>query len=258
MHSSMKIVRPALLLILLSAGATEAAEPAIVFCDQMVLQRGVPVPIWGRAKPGERVTVNFAGQNKQATADARGLWRVKLDAMPASREPRTVTIKGAGDAVTLKDVLVGDVWLFSGDIVPLGYYHGRFLKRSRMGIYYDIRPFVKQDQSGGLPIIRTFEAPQRGRGRHTVRPQHRFNTDGKARWTAYDPAKWGGFHAIPYFFGREYFKRIKVPVGFLQIGLDDLESMTPPEGFAATAAMRDVAEVVGTWNPASPAVAPPI
>jgi len=255
MHSLTRIERLALLfLVLFSAGAAKAVEPAIVFCDQMVLQYGVPACVWGRAEPGEQVTVSFAGQSEKATADARGLWHAKLDAMPASTQPRTMTLKGKGDPVTLKDVLVGDVWLFSGDIVPLGYYHGRFLKRSRMGVYYDIRPFIKKDQAAShLPVIRTFEAPPRGRGRHAVRPQYRFNTEGKAKWTSYDPKNWSGFHAIPYFFGRRYFRRFKIPVGMIQIGLDDLASMTPPEGFQAASAMGDLAKVVGTWNPASPA-----
>jgi len=241
-----------LLLVLFSSGSANAVEPAIVFCDQMVLQRGVSAPVWGRGEPGERVTVTFAEQTKQAKTGADSLWHVKLDAMSASAQPWTMTIKGKDNTVALKDVLVGDVWLFSGDIVPLGYYQGRFLKRSRMGVYYDIRPFIKEDLSGRLPIIRTYEAPPRSRERHAIRPQYRFDTDGKAKWTAYDPESWSGFHAIAYFFGRRYFKRVKAPVGFLQIGLDDLASMTPPEGFESTAALKDLAKVVGTWYPASP------
>jgi len=254
MHSLIRIERLVLLLVLLAPCSAKAVEPALVFSDQMVLQRGVIVPVWGRAEPGEQVTVSFAGQSKRATADARGLWRARLDAMPASAKPRTMTLKGKGDAVALKGVLVGDVWLFSGDIIGLGYYQGRFQKRSRMGVYYDIRPFIKQDQAADrLPIIRTFVAVPRGGGRHAVRGQYRFDTKSGAKWAVYDPANWSGFHAIPYFFGRQYFKRIKVPVGVVEIGLDDLASMTPPEGFEATAAMGDLAKVVGAWNPTSPA-----
>ena len=253
MRSLIRIARLVLLVVLFSVDAAKAVQPAIIFCDRMVLQRGVPVPVWGRAEPDEQVTVTFAGQTKQATAGANGLWRAQLDAMPASAQPRTMTLKGIGDAVTLKDVLVGDVWLFSGDIISLGYYQGRFRKRSRMGVYYDINPFIKQDQAAArLPIIRTFVAAPSGRDRHAVRRQYRFNTDRSAKWAAYDPTNWGGFHAIPYFFGRDYFKRIKAPVGMVEIGLDDLASMTPPEGFEATAAMGDLAKVVGTWNAVSP------
>jgi len=241
-------------LVLLSAATAKAVEPALIFSDRMVLQRDVAVPIWGRAEPGEQVTVSFAGQSKRETADARGLWRAELDPMPASARPRTMTLEGGDAAVTVEEVLVGDVWLFSGDIIGLGYYQGRFQKRSRMGIYYDINPFIKQDQAAGrVPIIRTFADVPRGRDRHALRPQHRFDTEGKAKWAAYDPENWSGFAAIPYFFGREYFKRVEVPVGIVAIGFDDLASMTPPAGFEATAAMHDLAKVVGTWDPTSPA-----
>ncbi|NQU20898.1 MAG: hypothetical protein HQ567_06410 [Candidatus Nealsonbacteria bacterium] len=254
MCSVIRMARFALPLVLFSADAADAVEPALIFSDRMVLQREVSVPVWGHAEPLEQVTVSFAEQSKRATADAEGLWRVELDAMPASAQPRTMTLQGKGDAVTLEGVLVGDVWLFSGDIIGLGYYQGRFEKGSRMGVYYDIRPFIKQDQQAGrLPIIRTFVAVPDGRDRHALRPQYRFDTEGNAKWATYDPAGWSGFHAIAYFFGREYFKRINVPVGFVEIGLDDLASMTPPEGFEATAAMRDLAEVVRTWDPTSPA-----
>jgi sialate O-acetylesterase len=252
MHSLVRIARLAILLVLVPAAAAAAVQPAIIFCDRMVLQRQAPVPIWGQAAPDEQVTVTFAGQSKQATADARGLWRVTLDAMPASAKPRIATIKGKGDAVTLKDVLVGDVWLFSGDIIGLGYYQGRFQKRSRMGIYYDIRPFIKEDQSAAVrPIIRTFSPIQRGKDRHARHVQYHFDARDQAKWSAYDPANWGGFHAIPYFFGREYFKRIKVPVALVEIGLDDIASMTPPAGFEAAPSTRDLATTVGAWNPTS-------
>ena len=96
-----------LLLVLFSSGSANAVEPAIVFCDQMVLQRGVSAPVWGRGEPGERVTVTFAGQTKQAKTGADSLWHVKLDAMSASAQPWTMTIKGKDNTVALKDVLVG-------------------------------------------------------------------------------------------------------------------------------------------------------
>ena len=132
MYSLIRVARFALLLVLFSAAAAEAVEPAVIFGDQMVLQRDVSVHVWGRAEPGERVTVSFAGQSKQDTAGAEGLWRVELDAMPASHQPRTMTLQGKGDAVTVQGVLLGDVWLFSGDIIELRYYQGRFEKRSRI------------------------------------------------------------------------------------------------------------------------------
>jgi sialate O-acetylesterase len=80
-----------------------------VFTPHMVLQRGMPVPIWGQAAPGEQVTVAFRSQSKTATADAMGKWSVKLDALEAGG-PDTLTV---GDK-KIDDVLVGEVWVGSG------------------------------------------------------------------------------------------------------------------------------------------------
>jgi sialate O-acetylesterase len=89
--------------------ADELTLPAI-FSDHMVLQRDRAVPVWGEAKPGEQVIVEFAGQKKTATADASGKWQVKLDPLKASAEPRELKV---GPKV-IQDVLVGEVWLGSG------------------------------------------------------------------------------------------------------------------------------------------------
>lgn len=79
----------------------------------MVLQRDREVPVWGWADQGEEVTVEFAGQVKKAMPDAKGKWMLKLDPMPASAESRTMTVKGKNE-IKLEDVLVGEVWLASG------------------------------------------------------------------------------------------------------------------------------------------------
>jgi len=81
-----------------------------VFTSHMVLQRGMEVPVWGTAAPGEKVNVAFAGQNVTATADDKGAWRVKLAPLTASAEPKVMTV---GDK-KIEDVLVGDVWVGSG------------------------------------------------------------------------------------------------------------------------------------------------
>ena len=80
--------------------------------SHMVLQRDRPVPVWGTAAPGETVTVRFRDREKRAVADSRGLWRIDLEAMPAGG-PDTMTVAGT-NTITLDDVLVGEVWLGSG------------------------------------------------------------------------------------------------------------------------------------------------
>ena len=86
------------------------------FCSNMVLQRDHPIPVWGWADPDDEITVTFAGQTKTARASAGGAWRVDLEVMPASAESRTLTVVSkAGRRLAMENVLVGDVWVLSGD-----------------------------------------------------------------------------------------------------------------------------------------------
>ena len=93
-------------------------ELGSLFGEHMVLQRDMSIPVWGKAGPGATVTVAFSKQKKTTTADAEGKWRVNLDSMPASFEPRTLTVsagqKTATEDLQCSDVLVGDVWICSG------------------------------------------------------------------------------------------------------------------------------------------------
>ncbi|MFC1497611.1 sialate O-acetylesterase [Verrucomicrobiota bacterium] len=88
-------------------------RPANIFGDHMVLQREIPVPVWGTAEPGEKVTVEFAGQSKSAVADKNGKWMVKLDALKADAKGKGLVVSGK-NKIVLKDVLVGEVWICTG------------------------------------------------------------------------------------------------------------------------------------------------
>lgn len=96
-------------------------KPSTMFGDSMVLQRGMPVPVWGKATPGQQVTVRFAGQSKSAKADDAGRWQVKLDPLKASSKGATLSISGKA-TLTFTDVLVGEVWICSGQSnMQMGY-----------------------------------------------------------------------------------------------------------------------------------------
>jgi sialate O-acetylesterase len=100
---------------LLGLGAPVHANvvPAFVFSDNAVLQRDKPIPVWGTADVGEKVSVSFAGHTVATTADAAGKWRVDLPALPANATPANMVIKGK-NTVTRTNILVGEVWLASG------------------------------------------------------------------------------------------------------------------------------------------------
>jgi sialate O-acetylesterase len=100
----------------LLALAPLAAEDRLarIFQDGMVLQREMPVPVWGWAAPGAAVTVAFAGQTKAATAGADGAWKTMLDPLAASREGRVLEVRIGDTAIARKNVLVGEVWVAAG------------------------------------------------------------------------------------------------------------------------------------------------
>lgn len=90
-----------------------AVKASSIFSDHMVLQRDMPVPVWGTASPGQKVRVEFAGQEKSSITDEKGAWRVELAPLDASKVGRELVISG-NEKVVLSDVLVGEVWICSG------------------------------------------------------------------------------------------------------------------------------------------------
>jgi len=87
---------------------------ARIFQDNMVLQQGQPVPVWGWAKPGTQVEVAFAGQTKTAKADEKGRWQATLDPLETNASPQELTVRIGSATETLKNVLVGEVWIVAG------------------------------------------------------------------------------------------------------------------------------------------------
>ena len=109
--SIVKIIFSPLLLVCIVVKA-EVTLPKI-FSSNMVLQRNKPVPVWGTASPGEKISVSFNKQKRSATADVSGNWKIMLDAMQASAAPSSLIVSG-NNRITLNNILVGEVWLCSG------------------------------------------------------------------------------------------------------------------------------------------------
>jgi len=191
-------------LLLAPLAALHAAELklAAVFSDHMVLQRDKAVPIWGWADPGEQVTVVFANQKKTAATDTNGKWLVKLDPLSASADPLTMTVSGAIESrtLTIGDVLVGEVWLGSG--------------QSNMGVSVGgALDFEKEAAAANLPLIRML----REDSKTAETPQ----ANATGAWVVCSPKTVGGFSAVLYFFGRELHRELKVPVGLINSSLGD-------------------------------------
>ena len=180
------------LLALLSAARAEIKLPAIIG-DNMVLQQKQANPIWGWDAPGTEVTVSFAGQTKSAKADAKGKWTVKLDALPANAKPATMTIKGS-DSRVLKNILVGEVWICSG----------------QSNMQWNVAGCWDGDleiATAKFPNIRLISVPQVG----TQVAQDDF----KGEWKPCSPENVGGFSAVGFFYGRLLHQMLDVPVGLI-------------------------------------------
>ncbi|HEX8283206.1 MAG TPA: sialate O-acetylesterase [Pyrinomonadaceae bacterium] len=233
-----------LLIICLLAPHADARQPAPVrdegvrpflhqlFADHMVLQRGARVPVWGWTTPGARVSVRMWGREAWATADARGRWTARLGPFEAGG-PHTLTVEGPR-SVTLKDVLVGDVWLASGQ------------SNMEMGIT-QVENAAEEVARADHPLIRLFAVPKvaSARPRETV----------GARWLVCNPTNvaaggWGGFSAVAYFFGRRLHTELNVPVGLIHASWSGsaAESWVSPEALASMPEFRPaLADLEKTW-----------
>ena len=139
-------------------GASLRAELRVspMFGDHMVLQRELPVPVWGKADPGDTVTVRFAGQEAQTRAGQDGKWMLQLPPMPASAEGREFAVEAKGETKRFKDVLVGEVWICSGQS-NMQYGWGKQSKqRYNWGGDADLAKLA--EQATGLPI-RSYDVP---------------------------------------------------------------------------------------------------
>ena len=108
----------ALLCLLLPTISAFAVSLPPVIGNHMVLQRDLPVPIWGWGEKGEKITVSFAGQSKSATVGKNGKWMLKLDKLKANAKPSNLTVKGNNE-IKLENILVGEVWICSGQSLSL-------------------------------------------------------------------------------------------------------------------------------------------
>jgi sialate O-acetylesterase len=204
---------------LFTTRALADVKPSALFSNHMVLQSGMPVPIWGSADPGEKVTVAFGKQKKSVTAGADGRWMVRLSKLKTGG-PFEMTISGK-NSITVKDVLVGEVWLGSGQS------NMAFTVSKQHASYAGLLNEEQEIAAANYPQIRMFT----GKTAKTYQPQSEI----EGQWLVCSPETVGDFSAVGYLFARDLQKALNVPVGIVTeaYGASTAESWIRRETIAA-------------------------
>lgn len=189
----------------------------------MVLQRDKPVPVWGTAAAGEKVTVTFSGQTKATVADAGGNWMVSLNPMAASAVPATLTIAGT-NTIKLENILVGEVWLCSGQSNMS--YEMRKNSKVKKPDTSTVNSPVDELERAHNPQIRIFLTTQKNLRKPD--PAH-------SGWSIAQDSALRAFSAAGYFFAKNLNHDLKVPVGIIcsAISGSRIEPWAPVEAFTA-------------------------
>jgi sialate O-acetylesterase len=186
----------------LCAPATAAVRLPAIISDHMVLQRGADVPVWGWADPGEKVTVRIGSQSKSVRTGAEGRWKVTLNLKEKSATPATLLVKGEKNEIKVDDVLVGEVWLASGQSnmeKPLGEKQGQ-----KPTFNYEM-----ELAAANYPDIRFFKV-KRKKARQPLE-------DVEGTWVRCSPETLAStqFSAAAYYFGQRLHEILATPVGLI-------------------------------------------
>jgi sialate O-acetylesterase len=215
------------LLLLATSLQAEVKLPAI-FSDGMVLQQAQLVRIWGVADVSEDVKVTFGEQSHSSITDPTGKWSITLNPMSANAQPADLVVAGK-NTITLKNVLVGEVWICSG----------------QSNMQWTVQQAGKAQEeiaAANHPQIRMFNVERR--------PNMTPETDCKGTWKEATSANVGEFSAVGYFFGRHLHHVLKVPVGLINTSWGG----TRVEAWTSREALEErpcAAEMLGDWKDAA-------
>jgi len=224
----LRLVLMSIAFAIFAATAWANVSLADVISDGMVLQQNQKVPVWGRADPGESVTVRFAGQSKSTIAAADGEWLIRLDPMKAKATAAMMTIAGR-NTIELRNILVGEVWLVAGQSNMQ-----RLLSETANG--------DAAIAGADHPQIRLFNVSRQVAFKHAPPPL--------ARWLACSPQTIKEFSAAGYYFGVELESELRVPIGLINAsyGGSQAEAWTPVEYLLASPDLKPTVDRTKIWD----------
>ncbi len=188
-----------ILLLFISSLANADVKLPRIFGSHMILQQKKPVPVWGWSEAGEKVTLTLGNgvktlQTKTIKAGKEGKWMIKLDPVPAGG-PYQVSVSGKKNSIVLEDVLFGEVWICSG--------------QSNMEMLVNRSNYAAEEKSkADFPQIRHFKVPHD----RSLIPKEDV-TGGE--WQLTTPETVGDFSAVAYFFARDLYEKLHVPIGLV-------------------------------------------
>ncbi|MDW7694847.1 sialate O-acetylesterase [Flammeovirgaceae bacterium SG7u.111] len=195
MNNTKQFFSPSFFFLLLLAQLSFAeVQPALLFSDNMVIQRNVEVPVWGWADRKERVTVRFNGQVLKAKPNKAGKWMVKLAPTPAGG-PYEMVISGKKGTTTVKNIMVGEVWVCSG-------------QSNMEWVLENTKNAEAEIASANHPMIRHFKVPKK------VSHLPLDKLDG-GEWEVCSPNTAASFTAVGYYFAKELLGTENVAIGLL-------------------------------------------
>ena len=210
-----------LILALASHGAWGKIRLPKLISDSMVIQRDARIKIWGWADRQERVKVSFRGKNYTTTTGDDGTWTLWLSPSPAGG-PFTMRIEGKDNVITIQNILVGDVWLCSG--------------QSNMVHYLDLHKDRYQNEinAAHFPEIRQFLVPTRSQLSASAEDIDNGN------WKAANPKNVLRFSVVAYFFAQKIYEKYKVPIGLINASVGG----TPIEAWTSEAGLSEFPDVL--------------
>ena len=217
----------------LAVSAAAAVRLPHLFSDGVVIQREKPAAVWGWADPGEKVTVRFAGQQVTGIASAEGAWKVQLKPLRASAKPRELTVTAANSTVVVQNVLVGDVWLCSGDFGVYWAMYGcaNHPREIAAANYPQIRLLKVECKSSNTPL-----------------------TDFEGLWKVCSPESVVDASGLAYFFGRALWQKLHVPIGLIDASYrySPIQSWITPEGYHLIPELKLPREKMDSWDSTTP------
>lgn len=181
------------LVLFIFSGANAEVKLPRIFSSNMVLQKGIEIPVWGWADKGEQITVTFNNKSVRAKTDNNGKWIVKLPVQEYGG-PHTLTVKGK-NTIVFDNVLVGEVWVCSGQS-NMEFQVGQAINAEN------------EIAAANFPKIRLFTVPK-------AVAQFPQTDISSGEWVECTPETVGNFSAVGYFFGRDVFRELNVPIGLI-------------------------------------------